>query len=250
MAGNRAATGKPWTARHWLAFAVCAGLSVALIAVGCSSVGSSLKQVGAGVRHAPGRAYRLPAPAGAVSVNTAGSVTVTGGRSDHVAVTEDPSYSVTPPVTSHTSRNGTLALGYTCKTQLVCKVDYTITVPRGIAVRVVSRESSVTLAGLSGPVTAQTFAGLLTATGLASPTATLKSTVGGVNATFATAPAAVSASTTAGPISLSLPVPETYQVNADAVVGVSTVTVPRASGAPHVINAHSTLGSVTVSPSS
>lgn len=238
-----------WTPGRILGFGAAAAVIVA-VAVSCTSVGSSLKQVGAGVRHAPGKTYQVAGPVTSLSLDTAGGVTVTGGTSETgVTVSEDPSYSKTPPVTSHdTAANGTLALGYTCETQLVCKVDYTITVPRGTAVRVTSRESSVTLTGLSGSVTAQTFAGLLTATGLTSPTATLKSTVGGVNATFAAAPESVTASTTAGPISLAVPGSAAYQANADAVVGTETVKVRRDPASPHVITAHSTLGSITISP--
>lgn len=241
---------------HRSAALAVTAVSVALATAGCSSVGSSLKQVGAGVHSSPNSTYKVTAPVTTVNVDTAGSITVTAGTGSGsgpgpgpVTVTENASYSATPPVTSHAVASGVLTLADTCKAQLICNVDYTITVPRGTAVHAVSRGSSVTLGNLSGPVTAQTFAGLLSATGLASPTATLKSTVGGIDATFAAAPASLSASTTAGSITLEVPGSAAYQVNADAVVGVSTVTVRRAAAPPHAITAHSDLGSITISPS-
>ncbi|HEX6448132.1 MAG TPA: hypothetical protein VF060_01570, partial [Trebonia sp.] len=69
-------------------------------------------------------------------------------------------------------------LGYSCKAQLLCSVSYDIKVPRGTAVHAEGREGSVTLTSLSGPVTAQTVTGLITASGLTSPSAVLKSGAG------------------------------------------------------------------------
>ena len=231
-----------------LAGAVCA--CTLLAAAGCSSFRSSLKQVGAGVHSAPPKIYTVTSNVTTLTVDTAGSVTVTGtAGSGPVTVTENPSYSKTPPQTTHTVSGSTLTLGYTCKTQLLCRVSYDIKVPRGTAVHAEGREGSVTLTSLSGPVTARTVTGLITATGLASPSAVLKSDAGGIDATFTAPPASVQASTDAGTITIAVPGSATYQVSAHAVVGVTTVKVRHAAASPHVITAHSDLGSVTISPS-
>jgi hypothetical protein len=225
--------------------AVGAACAVALLTGGCSS----LKQFGAGVHNPPGKTHTVAGRVSTVSVDTAGSITVTGGSGDAVVVTDQPSYSKTPPVTTQRVSGSTLTLAYTCKTQLVCSVSYTIRVPRGVAVHAVSREGSVTLTSVSGAVTAQTITGLVTATGLTSPSAVLKSGAGGVDATFAAVPASVSASTDAGSITIAVPGSAAYKVNAHAVVGVTTVTVRHAASAAHTITAHSDLGSITISPS-
>jgi hypothetical protein len=227
--------------------AVCA---FTLLAAGCSSFTSSLKQLGAGVHSAPAKTYTVTAKVTTLTVDTAGSVTVTGtAGSGLVTVTETSSYSKTPPVTAHTVSGSALTLGYTCKTQLLCSVSYDIKVPRGTAVHAEGREGSVTLTSLSGPVTVQTVAGLITASGLTSPSAVLKSGAGGIDATFTAPPASVQASTDAGTITIAVPGSATYQVSAHAVVGVTTVKVRHAAASPHMITAHSDLGSITISPS-
>lgn len=227
-----------------------AACAVALLVSGCGSLRSSLKQVGAGVHDPAGKKYRIDGHVTAVTVDTAGSVTVTGRPGPGpVTVTEELSYSTTPPVTTRTVSGTALALAYACKPQLVCSVDYVITVPRGVGVRATSRAGSVTLTSVSGAVTAQTFAGLITATGLTSPSAVLKSGAGGVDATFATPPASVRASTDAGSITIAVPGSVTYKVNAHALVGLTAVTVHRSASAAHAITAHSDLGSITISPS-
>ncbi|MGH3168539.1 MAG: hypothetical protein ACRDN0_21990, partial [Trebonia sp.] len=197
-----------------------------------------------------GKKYTIAGHVATVTVDSAGSVTV-NGSSGHgpVTVTEEPSYTKTRPATTRTVSGSTLDLAYTCKSQLVCSVDYIITVPSGVAVNAESREGSVTLTSVSGPVTAQTFAGLVAATGLTSPSAVLKSGAGGIDATFAGAPASVQASTDAGSITIAVPGSDSYKVNAHAVVGVSTVTVRHSASAARTITAHSDLGSITISPS-
>jgi hypothetical protein len=221
-----------------------AACAVALLAGGCGS----LKQIGAGVHDPAGKTYTIGSRVSTVSVDTAGSITVTGGGSGAVVVTEQPSYSKTPPVTTRRVSGTALTLGYSCKTQLVCSVTYTIKVPRGVAVHAESREGSVTLTSLSGNVTAQTVTGLVTATGLTSPAAVLKSGAGGIDATFAAVPASVSASTDAGTITITVPGSAAYKVDAHAVVGVTTDKVRRAASSAHMITAHSDLGSITISP--
>jgi hypothetical protein len=78
-------------------------------------------------------------------------------------------------------------------------------VPRGVAVRAVTHAGSVTLTSLAGPVTAQTNAGLITANGLTSPTADLKSNAGGIVAAFSAATGSVHASTNIGAITITVP---------------------------------------------
>ncbi|MBO0822060.1 MAG: hypothetical protein J2P26_14575, partial [Nocardiopsaceae bacterium] len=231
-----------------VAVAACA---VALLAAGCSSVRSSLKQVGSGVHTPAARTYTVTGEVTALTLDTAGSISVTGTASGGpVTVTESPSYTAARPVTSHTvSRSGQLTLGYTCKTQLVCSVSYTIKVPRGTAVHAEGREGTVTLSSLAGPVTARTVTGFINANSMSSPSAVLNSGAGGINATFTTAPASLKASTHAGSITISVPGQDTYQVSADAIVGTTHVTVPRAAKSAHAITAHSDLGGITINSS-
>jgi DUF4097 and DUF4098 domain-containing protein YvlB len=181
----------------------------------------------------------------------AGTITVTGTSAAAVTVTEQAYYSnsAKPPLTTHVDRDGTLTLAYTCPIQLTCGVSYVIGVPRRAAVQVSDREGAVTLASLAGPLRAQTLTGVITGTGLASPSAMFKSTAGEISAAFSGVPASVSASTTAGPITLTLPPAAAYRVHAHTYVGNSTVTVRQSATASSVISASSDVGSVTISDS-
>lgn len=229
-----------------LGVTICA---VALLTAGCASFRASLKQIGSGVHNPPGKTYTINARVTTLSVDSAGSITVTGTGSGPVSVTETASYSKTPPATTHKVTGTALTLANTCQTQLMCSVDYDIKVPRGTTVHAEGREGTVTLTSLSGPVTAQTVTGLISATGLTSPTAVLKSGAGGVNATFTAPPASVQATTNAGTIMIDVPGSDAYKVNADAVVGTTNVNVRRAAASAHAITAHSDLGGITIGPS-
>lgn len=231
--------------RATLAVTVMACMAAPAI-VGCGA----LKQVGAGVHVSPSSAYSVTGQITSVVINGgSGSITVTGTDHGAIQVSQQPSYSKKPPVTSRNISGSTLTLSYTCPTELVCGVAYNVQVPRDVAVRAVTREGSITLISVTGPVTAQTVAGFISATSLASPSATFKSRAGGINASFTAAPGSVQASTTAGPISLVVPNTVSYKVNGHTYVGKTTVTVRQATVSAHTITAHSDLGSITISPS-
>jgi len=198
------------------------------------------------------RSYTISSPVSTVVVNGgAGTISVTGTSADTVTVTEEAYFSdsAKPPSTSHVDQDGTLTLTYSCPIQLTCGVSYVIGVPRQDAVQVSDREGAITLAALAGPLRAQTLTGVISATGLASPSATFKSTAGEISAAFSAVPASVSASTTAGPITLTLPPAAVYQVHAHAYIGTSTVTVRQDAAARSVITASSDVGTVTIGPS-
>jgi subtilisin family serine protease len=232
-----------------------AACAAALAVSGCGSTILSPS----GTHAAPGpaasssgpRSYVVTAPVSTVIVNGgAGTVTVTGTSAATVTVTEQAYYSdsAKPPATSHVDHDGTLTLGYSCPLQLTCGVSYVVGVPRRATVQVSDREGAIILASLAGPLRAQTLTGVITATGLASPTATFKSTAGEISAAFSAVPASVSASTTAGPITLKLPPAAAYQVHSHTYVGSSTVTVRQSATASSVITASSDVGSITVGP--
>ena len=230
-----------------------AACAVALAVGGCGTAILSPS----GTHAAPGpaasssgpKSYTVSSPVSAVVVNGgAGTITVTGTPAAAVTVTEQAYYSnsAKPPLTTHVDRDGTLTLAYTCPIQLTCGVSYVIGVPRRAAVQVSDREGAITLASLAGPLRAQTLTGVITGTGLASPSAMFKSTAGEISAAFSGVPASVSASTTAGPITLTLPPAAAYRVHAHTYVGSSTVTVRQSATASSVISASSDVGSVTI----
>lgn len=207
---------------------------------------------GPGTSSAPTKTYTITSRVTTVAINGgAGTITVTGSSRSTIAVTEQAYYldSKKPPTTSHVVSGATLTLAYSCPAQLTCGVAYDVLVPRGVTVRVSDREGAITLASLAGAVQANTIAGVITATGLASPAVTLTSTAGSITAAFTAVPGSVTASTNAGSITLTVPGSAAYQVHAHTYVGNSTVTVHKSATAKSVISASSDLGNVTVSPS-
>jgi putative adhesin len=210
----------------------------------------SLRQIGSGAHSGPATTFTVTAPVTTLVVKGGtGSITVTGSGRKTILVSQRASFSKTPPATTHVVSGTTLTLGYTCPAQLVCGMAYDVQVPRGVGVRAATSAGSITLTSLAGPVTAQTNAGLISATGLSSRTADLKSNAGGINAAFTAAPGSVHASTNVGPITISVPGSASYQIQTRTYVGTSTVTVPKDAASPHTITASSDLGSITISPS-
>jgi hypothetical protein len=245
--------------RSRLALAGVVVLAACAVMLALTSCGTAILSP-SGSHAAPGpaassagpRSYTVTSPVSTVVVSGgAGTITVTGTSASAVTVTEQAYYSdsAKPPSTSHVDRDGTLTLAYSCPLELTCGVSYVVGVPRGIAVQVSDREGAITLASLAGPVRAQTLTGVITATGLASPSATFKSTAGEISATFSAVPASVSASTTAGPVTLTLPPTAAYRVHAHTYVGSSTVSVRQSATASSVISASSDVGSVTINAS-
>ncbi len=178
-----------------------------------------------------------------------GSVDVTGTSGSTVTVSQQASYSSTPPTASHELRGATLTVSYRCPTELVCGMSYDVQVPRDVAVSVSTSAGSVTLTSLAGTVSARAAAGLITAVDLRCGVASFNANAGGVIATFSVVPRSLTVSTNVGPITLTVPGSAAYQVAAHTVVGTSTVTVRRDGSSAHSISAHSDLGSISISPS-
>lgn len=230
------------------------GSRAAVAAVGCAVLATlggcgSLKQIGAGAHNGAARTFTIGGHVTLVVINGgASSITVTGGDRGTILVSQQASYSKTPPATSRRVAGTTLTLSYSCQAQLVCGVEYNVQVPRGVAVRASTRAGAITLTSLAGDVSAQTDAGLITANDLGSATAQLKSNAGGIIAAFTGTPGSVSASTNIGAISITVPGAASYQINTHTLVGSSNVTVRKNPASRHVITASSDLGSITIGP--
>lgn len=177
-----------------------------------------------------------------------GSVSVTGANRSTVGVSQQASYSKTPPTARHALSGTTLTLSYTCPAELSCGVSYTVAVPRAVAVRVSAGAGSITLTSLAGAVSAQTSAGLITAADLRSAAVSLTAGAGGIIATCSAAPRSLRASTKLGPITLTVPGKVAYRISTHTFVGTSTVTVRRSATSPYAITTSSDLGSVSISP--
>lgn len=200
--------------------------------------------------HKSSTAYRISSPVSTVVViSHVGNVTVTGGSGSSVSVTEQATYSKTRPDTTRTISGQTLTVTYSCPSQLVCAVAYTVQVPRGVTVRAQASAGAVTLTGLAGNVTATAKVGIIYATGLSGSSVSLTADGGGISASFTAAPAMLRAIARVGSVDLRVPGTVSYKVSADAHIGHADVGVRQSSSSGHVITATTDVGSIKVSAS-
>jgi len=199
--------------------------------------------------HKSAAVYRFSSPVSTVVViSYVGNITVTGGGSS-TSVTEQATYSRKPPHTTRTISGKTLTVTYTCPSQLVCAVAYTVRVPRGVTVRAQAGAGAVTLSGLAGNVTATAKVGIIYATGLSGSAVSLTTDGGGISASFTASPAMLRAIARVGSVDLRVPGTISYKVSADAHVGHADVGVRQSSSSGHVITATTDVGSIRVSAS-
>jgi hypothetical protein len=194
--------------------------------------------------------YRISSPVSTVVViSHVGDITVTGGSGSSTSVTQQATYSKTPPVTTRTISGKTLTVTYTCPSQVVCAVAYVVQVPRGVSVRAQASAGAVRLSGLAGNVTATAKVGFIDATGLSGSSVSLTTDGGGINASFTAAPATLQAIAHIGAINLHVPGTVSYKVSADARVGKADVGVRQDSSSGHVITATTDVGAINVATS-
>jgi hypothetical protein len=225
--------------------AMCAALALAASLTGCDALG----RLGTTGRYPAATSFTIDRRVTTVIIEAgSGSVDVTAASRSTVAVSQQASYSTKPPVASRTLSGTTLTLSYTCAAELTCGISYTVAVPEGVAVRVSAGAGAITLTGLSGPVSAQTGAGLITAVDLGAADASLKSNAGGIIATWSVPPRSLHASTDLGAITLTVPGSVAYKISTRTLVGTSMITVRRSASSPYAITASSDIGSVSISP--
>ena len=225
--------------------AMCAVLALAASLAGCDALG----KLGTTGHYPAATSFTVDGRVTTVIIEAgSGSVDVTGASRSTVAVSQQASYSTKPPAASRTLKGPTLTLSYTCAVELTCGISYTVAVPQGVAVRVSAGAGAITLTALSGSVSAQTSAGLITAVDLVAADASLKSDAGGIIATWSVPPRSLHASTDLGAITLTVPGSVAYKISTRTFVGTSTVTVRRSASSPYAITTSSDVGSVSISP--
>ncbi|MGH3164977.1 MAG: hypothetical protein ACRDN0_03665 [Trebonia sp.] len=225
--------------------AVGAALALAVSLTGCDALG----KLGTTGHYPAATSFTVDGRVTTVVIEAgSGSVDVTAANRSSVAVSQQASYATKPPVARHTLSGTTLTLSYTCAVELTCGISYSVQVPRGVAVRVSAGAGAITLTALSGAVSAQTSAGLITAVDLVAADANLKSNAGGIIATWSVPPRSLRASTDLGAITLTVPGSVAYKISTHTFVSTSTITVRRSASSPYAITTSSDVGSVSISP--
>jgi hypothetical protein len=153
-----------------------------------------------------------------------------------------------PELHARAARDGTLTLEGRCFGQPECGVHYALSVPPGVAVKVRSTVGDVTATDVvsTSSVQLSTRGGDVTATGVSAPSIRLSTDVGNLRATVTRPARSLDASSGAGDVNLTVP-DTTYAVHAGSGIGhLSDHAVPDDPTSPRSIDAHSSLGDVTI----
>ena len=127
-----------------------------------------------------------------------------------------------------------------------CHMDYQIQLPPGTALTVTGDAGRVILHGGLTRARVTTDAGQVSGTGLGRGSFTVATQVGEVDLAFASAPARVKVTTTAGAIDVTVPGGASYKVTASSTVGDEDVTLPSDSNAANVIDLHAEVGHIAL----
>lgn len=218
-------------------------------------------------RHRDTSSYSVQGPVRALVVTAhLGDVVVSGGPNNVASVTQHVVFQGHAPSVSHRLAASTLSLTSHCPPGEFCSVGYDITVPRTTAVQISDEVGAVRLSALAGQVTvtvdagqinlsslsgqvdALTRAGSILGQNMSSQHADLRVSTGEIDVSFATPPAAISATTDLGAVILRVPNTVAYDVVTNAGVGHIGVSITEDTAAPRTITTRTDIGAITIEP--
>ncbi|MEU9300708.1 DUF4097 family beta strand repeat-containing protein [Streptomyces sp. NPDC048269] len=197
-----------------------------------------------------------------VSGARAGSIEVTPGSGPGVTVRRTVHYrGDTVPTPGQRVTSGVLTFSDGCTA--TCFIDYRLEVPASATVKLESSGGRITVTGvaaaelradsgevraerIAGPLKARTSSGGITASGLAGPTAEIRSDSGDAHLDFAQAPSSVLAETSSGDVTLKVP-RAPYRLAVTTTSGARDVSLPADPSASSQLSAKTTSGDVRIS---
>ncbi|MCX4691030.1 DUF4097 family beta strand repeat-containing protein [Streptomyces sp. NBC_01408] len=192
----------------------------------------------------------------------AGSIEVVPGTGPGVTVRRTVHYrGDTEPTPGQQVSGGVLTFTDGCSD--TCFIDYRLEVPASAEVRLGNSSGKITVAGvaaadltsesgavevdrIAGPLKIRTSSGAITATGLAGPSADIRSDSGDTRLDFAQAPASVAAESSSGDVTLKVPA-AAYRVAVSTTSGAREVSLPTDPAAASALSAKTTSGDVRIS---
>jgi Toastrack DUF4097 len=242
---------------------LAAGVPLVLLIIGWSAV-NAVAWLGQGSY--PVR-LSLPARGAAASFSTdAGTTTVRPAAGGRLGVTGTAHYALwRSRVTWRSAPSGISVLSQCRQLTGPCSFDYTVTVPRGLRIRLANDSGDVIVQGLTGPVSVadnsgnvrleslpgaldlHADSGDITGTGLASRSVLAESNSGDITLTFTRVPRHIRVSADSGNIRVVLPPGAAgYRVAATTGSGTVSVSVPVDSRSPDTISASTNSGDITI----
>ena len=163
-----------------------------------------------------------------------------------VHVTVDGTYGAQRPDVKVSTVGKVLVVHTTCPDSH-CQVDLTVEVPAATAALKAKVDgSSLNVAGVSAPLTADVTEGSVDMARVRSPQISVTASQGSISLFFDVAPEQVSASSTDGSITVQLPRTTAYSIDSVASQGSTDVSVPTDPTATHRLRLRSSYGSITV----
>ena len=207
--------------------ALLIGVPLALLAIGAFALDAVAF---AGQGSYPVR-LALPAPGHLVTVSVqSGDMRVSQGPDGRLGLIGTARYGlVRSRVAWHVGKSGLIVDSRCLFATWICEFNYRVVLPAGLA---------VSLSDSSGTITA---------TGLTEADMTVSSDSGDITLSFSKVPDRVTVDDSFGDIMVVLPAGHTtYKVNAQAPLGMSSVTVPASSSSVHVITVTDQSGNISV----
>jgi len=182
---------------------------------------------------------------------TTGDVRVTAGApGSGVVVRRLLQWSFGTAESVETVSGGRLDVAAQCSRELGfgdCSVDYEITAPPGVALRLETHTGDVRVTGSTADLTLESDTGDVTVRGARSGTANVTTSTGEIDLGFAAAPRAVRASSSTGDVVVEVPADGTsYDVRTSTSTGDQSVTAPVSSGSARHVDVRTSTGDVEV----
>lgn len=219
---------------------------------------------GLALRRSDEQTVTFPGPVRSIDVKLpAGGVRLRASTDGAATVARETRWLLTKPKLDEAMDEGELRLHVSGSPLFSGIVEYSVTVPAGADVKVwtsagaihatdldgeVDARSSaggIYLDGCRGPLRLKTSAGSIEGERLASTDVEAHTSAGGVDLSFAVAPARVEVETSAGSVDVVVP-DDRYRVDAETSVGSATVEVTRDDSATRHISAKSSAGSIRI----
>lgn len=196
----------------------------------------------------------------------AGDVTVGPGAADHVGMVRTLHWRTEQPTYTEVYDGTTLRITARCPRHDPCSVDYALTVPPSVSLRVHTAAGDLDINGVDGALELDVDSGAvhltrtsgavrvdgrandIRGTALHSSTVQVQTVSGDVRLEFATSPTTVEATTSSGDIGITVPRPSGggYRVRASTAAGTRTVDVLDDPSAPRSLKAVTDSGDVAI----
>jgi len=269
--GTDTPTRPPQTSRSWGWQAIATALTLAALAAAGVTVWIWLRPpvhlTRAGLHTAASRHVTREEPARLVINIDAGDLTVRPGPAGRVGEQRTLTWKSRPPVVTESFARGTLTITSRCPAgqPAACSADVALSVPPGVAVHAQVASGNVAVSGLrgavslaavhgslrlsrlSGPLQLRSASGGIVGEALTAAQVSARDAAGDISLAFAAVPAAVSATSDAGDVSIDVPKRAAgYRVRAATPAGDRTVSVRQDPASADAIVATSDAGDVAV----